>query len=150
MPPVETVTPGAGMKGLLEGDVPPPVSEFKGPKGLPPPPTGWKGLPPALPKAASSVPWPPTSAVAIPNGDGLKSGDDSCPKDTPGPAPTGMRLAILCGGKGTVRASCGEMGVWNRAGHTRYTSKSGMAACPPFRALNNASSESWSGCPGAK
>lgn len=159
--PVETVTPCAGMKGLLgaaDGAVAG-TDRLNGLAGLAPLPAGcslattWKGLvpvavgmekgfPPAFGFSASSP------RVAMLNGEGLKRVAGSCEGGAAATAagdPAETSAGSLCGGSGTVRVSCGEMGVWNSAGHTRYTSKSGSAACPPLSARDSTSSEICSG-----
>ncbi len=45
-----------------------------------------------------------------------------------------------------MRGSWGETGVWNRAGQTRYSSKTGRAGCPPRSAFSSSAGGSDSGC----
>jgi len=54
----------------------------------------------------------------------------------------GIKLAILCGGSGTSRGSCGPTGPRNIMGQARKSSKSGIEARPLRSALSKTASGS--------
>lgn len=96
---------------------------------------------------------PPAGGRAMPKGEAGAPKPAALPLAMAGAAPfpcpsraLAMRPGSLAAGSGTVRGSCGETGVWNNAGQTRYSSNTGSAGWPPRSAFSSSAGGSARGC----
>ncbi len=84
--------------------------------------------------------WEAGTKGLTPKGDGGRLSTPGAPALLGSAALGGSNWASLWVGSGTSLASCGLTGVWNIAGHARYTSKSGRTGRPLRRAFSSTAS----------